>query len=113
MRRYWEAHDLILKALSTTDGPFNWEGEYFHYRNVNIWPRPIQHPTPPVWMTGMSVDTGRLAAERGHVVGTLLSAGTAKPMYDAYRQTRARTGLGGWAGSVRLRRRGGRRAFAR
>ena len=63
MRRYWEAHDLILKALSTTDGPFNWEGEYFHYRNVNIWPRPIQQPTPPVWMTGMSVDSGRLAAE--------------------------------------------------
>jgi len=38
MRRYWEAHDLILKAMSTTDGPFNWEGEFFHYRNVNIWP---------------------------------------------------------------------------
>ena len=46
MRRYWEAHDLILKALSTTDGPFNWEGEFFHYRNVNIWPRPLQQPTP-------------------------------------------------------------------
>ena len=87
MRRYWEAHDLILKALSTTDGPFNWEGEYFHYRNVNIWPRPVQQPTPPVWMTGMSVDSGRLAAERRHVIGTLLSAGTAKPMYDMYRQT--------------------------
>jgi alkanesulfonate monooxygenase SsuD/methylene tetrahydromethanopterin reductase-like flavin-dependent oxidoreductase (luciferase family) len=41
MRRYWEAHDLILKAMSTTDGPFNWEGEFFHYRNVNIWPRPV------------------------------------------------------------------------
>ncbi|HEY3849007.1 MAG TPA: LLM class flavin-dependent oxidoreductase [Acetobacteraceae bacterium] len=87
MRRYWEAHDLILKALSTTDGPFNWEGEYFHYRNVNIWPRPIQLPTPPVWMTGMSVDSGRIAAERGHVIGTLLSGGTAKPMYDMYRET--------------------------
>jgi alkanesulfonate monooxygenase SsuD/methylene tetrahydromethanopterin reductase-like flavin-dependent oxidoreductase (luciferase family) len=87
MRRYWEAHDLILKALSTNDGPFNWEGEYFHYRNVNIWPRPVQQPTPPVWMTGMSVDSGRLAAERRHVIGTLLSAGTAKPMYDMYRQT--------------------------
>jgi alkanesulfonate monooxygenase SsuD/methylene tetrahydromethanopterin reductase-like flavin-dependent oxidoreductase (luciferase family) len=87
MRRYWEAHDLILKALSTTDGPFNWEGEYFHYRNVNIWPRPVQQPTPPVWMTGMSVESGRLAAERRHVIGTLLSAGTAKPMYDMYRQT--------------------------
>jgi len=86
MRRYWEAHDLILKALSTTTGPFSWEGEFFHYRNVNIWPRPIQQPTPPVWMTGMSVETGVMAAERGHVVGTLLSGGLAKPMYDAYRK---------------------------
>jgi alkanesulfonate monooxygenase SsuD/methylene tetrahydromethanopterin reductase-like flavin-dependent oxidoreductase (luciferase family) len=100
MRRYWEAHDLILKALATHDGPFNWEGEYYHYRNVNIWPRPIQQPTPPVWMTGMSVETGVLAAERGHVVGTLLSGGLAKPMYDAYRK-RARE-LGWEAGPDRM-----------
>ena len=33
----------------------------------------------------MSVDTGKLAAERGHVVGTLLSGGLVKPMYDGYR----------------------------
>ncbi|HUB11541.1 MAG TPA: LLM class flavin-dependent oxidoreductase [Acetobacteraceae bacterium] len=92
MRRYWEAHDLILKALSTSDGPFNWEGEYFQYRNVNIWPRPIQQPSPPVWMTGMSVDSGRLAAERRHVIGTLLSGGTAKPMYDMYRETARKNG---------------------
>jgi alkanesulfonate monooxygenase SsuD/methylene tetrahydromethanopterin reductase-like flavin-dependent oxidoreductase (luciferase family) len=51
-------------------------------------------------MTGMSVDTGKLAAERGHVVGTLLSGGTAKPMYDAYRQ-RARV-LGWEAGPDRM-----------
>jgi alkanesulfonate monooxygenase SsuD/methylene tetrahydromethanopterin reductase-like flavin-dependent oxidoreductase (luciferase family) len=86
MRRYWEAHDLILKALSTTDGPFNWEGEYYHYRAVNIWPRPIQQPSPPVWMTGLSVDSGIAAAERGHVIGTLLSGSVAKPMFDAYRK---------------------------
>ena len=100
MRRYWEAHDLILKALSTHDGPFSWEGEYYHYRNVNIWPRPIQQPHPPVWMTGMSVETGTLAAERGHVVGTLLSGGLAKPMYEAYRK-RARE-LGWEAGPDRF-----------
>jgi alkanesulfonate monooxygenase SsuD/methylene tetrahydromethanopterin reductase-like flavin-dependent oxidoreductase (luciferase family) len=100
MRRYWEAHDLILKALSTTDGPFSWEGEFFQYRNVNIWPRPIQQPTPPVWMTGMSVETGTMAAERGHVVGTLLSGGLAKPMYEAYRK-RARE-LGWEAGPDRF-----------
>ncbi len=100
MRRYWEAHDLILKALSTHDGPFSWEGEYFHYRNVNIWPRPIQQPHPPIWMTGMSAATGRVAAERGHVVGTLLSGGIARPMFDAYR-ARARE-LGWEAGPDRM-----------
>ena len=85
MRRYLEAHDLIVKALSTTDGPFNWEGEFFQYRQVNIWPRPVQQPTPPVWMTGLSPESGRLAAERGHVIGTLLAGASAKPMFDAYK----------------------------
>ena len=86
MRRYWEAHDLIIKAMSTTTGPFNWEGEYFQYRNVNIWPRPLQQPTPPVWMTGLSVESGIMAAEKGHVIGTLLSGSVAGPMFDAYRK---------------------------
>jgi len=100
MRRYWEAHDLILKAMSTTNGPFNWEGEFFHYRNVNIWPRPYQQPTPPVWMTGLSVETGRMAAEHGHVVGTLLSLSAAGPMFEAYRK-RARE-IGWTAGPDRF-----------
>jgi alkanesulfonate monooxygenase SsuD/methylene tetrahydromethanopterin reductase-like flavin-dependent oxidoreductase (luciferase family) len=92
MRRYWEAHDLIIKAMSTTEGPFNWEGEYFHYRDVNIWPRPIQQPTPPIWMTGLSAESGILAADRGHVIGTLLSGSIAKPMFDAYRKRAAELG---------------------
>ena len=29
MTRFWEAHDLILKAMTTHDGPFNWEGRYY------------------------------------------------------------------------------------
>ena len=41
MDRFWEAHDLILKAMTTHDGPFSWEGEHFQYRSVNIWPRPV------------------------------------------------------------------------
>ena len=44
MDRFWEAHDLILKAMTTHDGPFNWEGTHFHYRSVNVWPRPWQQP---------------------------------------------------------------------
>jgi alkanesulfonate monooxygenase SsuD/methylene tetrahydromethanopterin reductase-like flavin-dependent oxidoreductase (luciferase family) len=100
MRRYWEAHDLIVKAMTTTDGPFNWEGEFFHYRDVNIWPRPLQQPLPPVWMTGLSADSGRMAAEKGYVIGTLLSGAVAGPLFNAYR-ARARE-LGWTAGPDRL-----------
>ncbi len=92
MERFWEAHDLILKALSTHDGPFNWEGEHYHYRKVNIWPRPWQQPHPPVWITGLSPGTGRVVAERGHVVAALLSGGIAEGLFDAYRQRAAELG---------------------
>ena len=39
--RQWEALDLIIKAWTSHDGPFSLEGRFFHYRAVNIWPRPI------------------------------------------------------------------------
>ena len=47
--RFWESLDLIMKAFTTHDGPFSWEGEYFHHRKVNLWPRPYQPPHPPIW----------------------------------------------------------------
>ena len=48
--RHWEALDLIVKAWTTHDGPFSWEGRFFHQRAVNIWPRPYQQPHPPIWI---------------------------------------------------------------
>jgi alkanesulfonate monooxygenase SsuD/methylene tetrahydromethanopterin reductase-like flavin-dependent oxidoreductase (luciferase family) len=47
--RYYEAHDLIKKAWSATE-PFVWNGTYTQYRSVNPWPRPLQQPSPPVWV---------------------------------------------------------------
>ena len=46
--RYYEAHDLILKAW-TADDIFAWNGKYYQLPKVNVWPRPIQQPHPPVW----------------------------------------------------------------
>ncbi len=94
MDRFWEAHDLILKAMTTQDGPFNWESENYHYRKVNIWPRPWQQPHPPVWITALSPNSGRAIAERGHVAASLLSGGIASGMFGAYRQRAAEMG---WA----------------
>ena len=87
MARFWEAHDLILKALTTHDGPFNWEGRYFHYREVNVWPRPYQQPHPPVWMTVNSPGSAMAGAERGYVIASLNSGYSRTPtIYNAYRK---------------------------
>jgi len=49
--RYYEAHDLIMKAW-TTDETFTWNGKYNQLRYVNPWPRVAQDPHPPVWIPG-------------------------------------------------------------
>ena len=86
MDRFWEAHDFILKAMTSHDEPFNWEGEFFHYRQVNIWPRPWQQPHPPVWSTTGSTSNARVLGEHGYVMATLGTGYATKPLYDAYRE---------------------------
>ena len=89
--RFWEAHDLILKAMSSHDGPFNWEGTHFHYRSVNVWPRPWQEPHPPVWMPVGSPGSAMEAAERGITIGVLNTGWVRTPaIFDAYRKKRGR-----------------------
>jgi alkanesulfonate monooxygenase SsuD/methylene tetrahydromethanopterin reductase-like flavin-dependent oxidoreductase (luciferase family) len=94
MERFWEAHDLIVKAWTTHDGPFNWEGKYFHHRQVNIWPRPYQEPHPPVWITALSPGSARDVGEKGYVVACFLTGwdGT-RGIFGAYRARRAELGL--------------------
>jgi alkanesulfonate monooxygenase SsuD/methylene tetrahydromethanopterin reductase-like flavin-dependent oxidoreductase (luciferase family) len=86
MEKFWEAHDFILKAMTSHDGPFNWEGQFFHYRNVNIWPRPWQQPHPPIWSAAGSLGNARMLGERGYVMAVLGSGYKTRPLYDAYRE---------------------------
>ena len=51
--KYHEAHDLIIKAWTEPE-PFAFNGKYTQLRYVNIWPRPLQKPHPPVWVPGGS-----------------------------------------------------------
>jgi alkanesulfonate monooxygenase SsuD/methylene tetrahydromethanopterin reductase-like flavin-dependent oxidoreductase (luciferase family) len=94
MERFWEAHDLIVKAWTSHDGPFNWEGKYFHHRQVNIWPRPYQDPHPPIWITALSPSSAAAVGEKGYVVACFLTGwdGT-KAVFGTYRQRRAELGL--------------------
>jgi alkanesulfonate monooxygenase SsuD/methylene tetrahydromethanopterin reductase-like flavin-dependent oxidoreductase (luciferase family) len=49
--KYAEAHEMIIKAWTTRE-PFAFNGRYNKLRHVNIWPRPIQQPHPPVHIPG-------------------------------------------------------------
>ena len=48
VERLWEGVDLVTKAWTQHDGPFNYEGLYWHKRAINIWPRPYQQPHPQI-----------------------------------------------------------------
>jgi len=91
MDRYWEAHDIVKAALTSLDGPFSWEGEYFHYRNVNVIPRCYQQPHPPFWIPCHSGSSAREAARRGYTMATFLSGPGAKPTIEAYRDEYLKT----------------------
>src|SRR2546426_3850044 len=49
--KYREAHDLVIKAWTTRE-PFAFNGKYTKLRYVNLWPKPIQQPHPPIWIPG-------------------------------------------------------------
>jgi alkanesulfonate monooxygenase SsuD/methylene tetrahydromethanopterin reductase-like flavin-dependent oxidoreductase (luciferase family) len=49
--RYREHRELILRAWAERR-PFPWNGRFEKYGQVNIWPRPIQQPHPPIWIPG-------------------------------------------------------------
>jgi alkanesulfonate monooxygenase SsuD/methylene tetrahydromethanopterin reductase-like flavin-dependent oxidoreductase (luciferase family) len=100
--RFAEAQDLIIKALTTHDGPFSWEGEHFQYRNVNIWPRPYQQPHPPVWNSCLSPSSVATVARDGHVMGTIFAGYKTKDLFEVYRRVWQESGRVGSAPLDRL-----------
>jgi alkanesulfonate monooxygenase SsuD/methylene tetrahydromethanopterin reductase-like flavin-dependent oxidoreductase (luciferase family) len=100
--RFWEAHDFIMKALTSHDEPFNWESENFNYRHVNIWPRPYQQPHPPVWSTTGSTFTAKKLGGYGYVMATLGTGYDTRRIYDAYRQGYAEKRGGAMPGADRF-----------
>jgi len=69
--RYYEAHDLVMRAWTEQD-TFAFNGRFNQQRYVNIWPRPVQKPHPPIWIPGGgSVETWRWCAEMDHVYAYL------------------------------------------
>jgi alkanesulfonate monooxygenase SsuD/methylene tetrahydromethanopterin reductase-like flavin-dependent oxidoreductase (luciferase family) len=97
VERLWEGIDLAVKAWTSHDGPFAFEGRFTRRRMINLWPRPYQSPHPPVWITGSSdFESIKRAAGRGYVFATFLQPyETVRELFDAYRSAYLDQGLPG------------------
>jgi len=91
--RFEEAMELIIRAW-TEPQPFGWQGRHFRYRTVSIWPRPVQQPHPPIYMSASSPEAGEFAARRRVRIGF---AFTTLPLaVQAARHYRACAAACGW-----------------
>jgi alkanesulfonate monooxygenase SsuD/methylene tetrahydromethanopterin reductase-like flavin-dependent oxidoreductase (luciferase family) len=77
--RFYEAHDLIVRAW-TEPGPFCFEGKHYRVRYANPWPRPLQKPHPPIWLPSQgSTETIRWGARHRYPFVSV---------FNSYAQTR-------------------------
>jgi alkanesulfonate monooxygenase SsuD/methylene tetrahydromethanopterin reductase-like flavin-dependent oxidoreductase (luciferase family) len=85
--RFYEAHDLIIKAW-TEPGPFRWAGKHYRHNYVNIWPRPLQQPHPPIWLPGTgSLETVDYAASKRYPFMMVFSpVEQQRKAYELYRR---------------------------
>jgi alkanesulfonate monooxygenase SsuD/methylene tetrahydromethanopterin reductase-like flavin-dependent oxidoreductase (luciferase family) len=85
--RFFEAHDLIVKAW-TEPGPFAWFGKHYEVKYVNVWPRPVQKPHPPIYAPSTGTpETLKWAAERRYpFIRVFTPVSAIKPLFDEYRR---------------------------
>jgi alkanesulfonate monooxygenase SsuD/methylene tetrahydromethanopterin reductase-like flavin-dependent oxidoreductase (luciferase family) len=92
--RYREALELVLKAWAARD-VFAWNGKHYQLPMVNLWPRPIQQPHPPIWIPGSgSATTVEFVVDRDDCFCHLsyFGARNAETLGDYYWDTVARRG---------------------
>ncbi len=95
LARFREAHDLIIRAWTET-GPFNFDGEHYQVRYVNVWPRPYQKPHPQIWIPGFgSKETMGWCADPARkypYLAVYMSDDLVKMYFDQYRAAAEESG---------------------
>jgi alkanesulfonate monooxygenase SsuD/methylene tetrahydromethanopterin reductase-like flavin-dependent oxidoreductase (luciferase family) len=64
--RFHETVDIVLKAW--TSPRLFYQGQFYKYDGVEVLPKPLQAPHPPVWMAASSVTAIEWAASQGHSI---------------------------------------------
>jgi alkanesulfonate monooxygenase SsuD/methylene tetrahydromethanopterin reductase-like flavin-dependent oxidoreductase (luciferase family) len=92
--KYAEAHELVMRAWQS-EQPFAFDGKYNQLRYVNLWPRPIQKPHPPVYIPGGgSIETWDFCLDHDYNYSYLSFTGylRGKKLLDGYWERVAKRG---------------------
>jgi alkanesulfonate monooxygenase SsuD/methylene tetrahydromethanopterin reductase-like flavin-dependent oxidoreductase (luciferase family) len=63
VERYPEAVEILLK--SWTEDRFSFDGKYYKADNLQVVPKPLQKPHPPIWQVGTSAKWVERAVRNG------------------------------------------------
>lgn len=91
--RSLESMELILKAL-TEPQPFGWEGRFYQFRTVAVWPRPLQQPLPPTYVLTRSPESAEFAAS--HHLGLGVSFAPVQTTAEVMNYYRSMCAEHGW-----------------
>jgi alkanesulfonate monooxygenase SsuD/methylene tetrahydromethanopterin reductase-like flavin-dependent oxidoreductase (luciferase family) len=61
-RAIFEEALLLIRHAWTQTQPFGWQGRHFQFRSISLWPRPVQQPHPPIFISGSSPESAAFAA---------------------------------------------------
>lgn len=64
--RFRETVDVVLKAWKSDR--FSHDGRFFHFENLEVLPKPLQKPHPPVWLAASSPEAIARAAADGFTI---------------------------------------------
>lgn len=93
--RYREGLGFLRRAWAA-DEVFSFNGKFTKLRYVNVWPRPIQRPSPPIWIPGSgSIETFDLAISEDspYIYLSFFGANLAKDTFDRYWEKVQESGL--------------------
>ena len=90
--RFHEAHDLIVQAW-TRPGPFAFTGKHYNSEYVNLWPKPLQQPHPPIWVPSQgskeTIDWAAASEHRYTYLQTFSPVKVVERYLKSYRDTAA------------------------
>ena len=64
--RFHEVVDIVLRAW--TNERLTYKGKFFSFEDIEVLPKPLQQPHPPVWMAAGSPPAFAWAAAAGHSI---------------------------------------------